>query len=64
MSNTATFCREQATIQRTAAAEATLENVRRQCDRAADSWDAMAVRAERTEKLRAARDAKTISIVE
>ncbi len=64
MSNTATFCREQASIQRHAAAAATLENVRQQCDRAAASWDAMATRAERTEKLRADREAKTLFIAE
>lgn len=64
MSNTATFCREQATLQRTASAQATLANVRQQCDRAAASWDAMAIRAERTEKLRADREAKTLAIAE
>lgn len=58
MSNDAAFFRQQATIQRTAAGEATLTNVREQCERAAASWEVMASRAERTEKLRADREAK------
>jgi hypothetical protein len=57
MSNDATFFRQQATTQRAAAAEADLDNVRERCERAASSWEAMASRAERTEKLRADRQA-------
>ncbi|WP_294352293.1 hypothetical protein [uncultured Sphingomonas sp.] len=55
MSNDAAFFRRQASTQRDAAADATLSNVRERCERAAASWDAMAVRAERTDKLRADR---------
>ncbi|MCP3735465.1 hypothetical protein M9979_11350 [Sphingomonas sp. RP10(2022)] len=58
MSNDATFFRQQALIQRTAASQATLENVRVQSERAAASWEVMASRAERTEKLRSDRQAK------
>ena len=53
MSNDAAFCRRQAMIQRGVADAATLDNVRLQSERAAASWDAMASRAERTERLRA-----------
>ena len=55
MSNDAAFFRRQAITQREAASAATLDNVRERCERAAASWDAMAVRAERTDKLRADR---------
>jgi hypothetical protein len=55
MSNESEHCRRQAETQRSAAAEATLANVRERCERAALSWDAMAVRAERTERLRTER---------
>ena len=61
VSNDATFFRQQAVIQRNVASEATLENVRVQSERAAASWDVMASRAERTEKLRADRQAKADS---
>ena len=52
MSSDALFFRRQATVQREAAAEATLTNVRERCERAAASWETMASRAERTDKLR------------
>lgn len=55
MSNHAAFCREQAEKQRADAAEASLTNVRERCERAASTWDVMATRAERAEKLRAGR---------
>ncbi|WP_019517702.1 hypothetical protein [Sphingomonas sp. Mn802worker] len=55
MSNDAAFFRRQASTQRDAASDATLSNVRERCERAAASWDAMAARAERTDKLRADR---------
>lgn len=55
MSNDAAFFRQQASTQRDAASDATLSNVRERCERAAASWDAMALRAERTDKLRADR---------
>ncbi len=47
MSRDAIFFRNQAEIERNNAADATLQNVRDRCERAAASWDAMAVRAER-----------------
>lgn len=59
MSNDSAFCRRQADIQRDIADAATLDNVRVQSQRAAASWEAMAVRAERTERLRADRIART-----
>lgn len=55
MTNDAAFCRKQADKHRADAAEAALDNVRERCERAASSWDVMAARAERTEKLRADR---------
>jgi hypothetical protein len=55
MSNDAAFFRRQADTQRVEASAATLDNVRERCERAAASWDAMALRAERTDKLRADR---------
>lgn len=57
MSNDALFCRDQAIQQRAHAADAVLTNVRERCERAASTWEAMAARAERTEKLRAQRQA-------
>ena len=56
MADTAAFYRERATIERANADLATLDNVRERCDRAANSWNAMAVRAERTQTLRATRE--------
>ncbi|HTG38975.1 hypothetical protein [Sphingomonas sp.] len=53
MANNATFYRDRATLERQNAADSTLENVRVRCERAAASWDAMAVRAERVERDRA-----------
>ncbi len=49
MSYDANFCRNQAATQRSDAATATLQNVRERCERAAASWDAMAIRAERVD---------------
>ena len=61
MSDNPQFFRARAAAERAAADEATLDNVRDRCDRAARSWEAMAARAERTEALRSAREAATIS---
>lgn len=46
------FYREQAERQQSAADEATLENVRARCQRAADAWTALADRSERAERAR------------
>lgn len=51
-SKSAAFCRRQAAEQHVAAAEAVLANVRERCVRAAASWEAMAARAELTERRR------------
>jgi hypothetical protein len=59
MSNESEHCRRQAATQRSAAAEATLANVRERCERAAVTWEAMAVRAERTERMRSERERAT-----
>lgn len=56
MADTAAFYRERAAAERANADVATLDNVRERCDRAASSWNAMAVRAERTQTLRATRE--------
>jgi len=48
------FYREQAAQQKAAADAATLQNVRERCQRAADSWTALAARSERAERQRAA----------
>ena len=58
MSRDAIFFRNQAEIERNNAADATLQNVRDRCERAAASWDAIAVRAERAELGRAAAAAR------
>jgi len=52
------FFRARAAEQHAAAASATLDNVRDRCERAARAWDEMAARAERTEVMRHAREAK------
>jgi hypothetical protein len=57
MSGDAEFFRKQANLERANAASATLDNVRDRCDRAASSWEAMAVRAERTQTMRQEREA-------
>jgi hypothetical protein len=57
MSGDAEFFRKQANLERANAANATLDNVRDRCDRAASSWEAMAVRAERTQTMRQEREA-------
>ena len=59
MSRDAIFFRNQAELERSNAADATLQNVRERCERAAASWDAMAVRAERAELGRAAAAARS-----
>ncbi|MBY8821933.1 hypothetical protein [Sphingomonas colocasiae] len=46
------FYQEQAALQQIAADNATLENVRERCQRAADTWAAFAARSERAEKAR------------
>lgn len=48
------FYREQAALQRAAAEAATLQNVRERCQRAADSWTALASKSEQVELQRAA----------
>ena len=57
MSDNALFYRKQAETERANAADAPLDNVRERCERAAQSWDAMAARAERTDTLRRQREA-------
>jgi hypothetical protein len=47
------FYQEQAAQQQAAAEAATLQNVRERCQRAADSWAALAERTERIENGRA-----------
>jgi hypothetical protein len=59
MSSDATFFRKQANQERSNAADATLDNVRDRCERASQSWEAMASRAERTEVMRDQRAAAT-----
>ena len=44
--------------------EALLDNVRDRCLRSEAAWSEMAARAERTEKMRAARDAEKAAIAE
>lgn len=57
MADTPDFYRARAEEQRTLSAEATLDNVRERCDRAASAWETMAVRAERTQVMRVQREA-------
>lgn len=45
--------REEAARQRTAAEASPLQNVRARCERAAQAWDALAVRSERADAARA-----------
>jgi len=49
------FFRRQAGLQREQAAAADLANVRERCERAAEAWEVMAERAEKSERLRAGR---------
>ncbi|MGR6331466.1 hypothetical protein ACU5AX_20585 [Sphingomonas sp. XXL09] len=44
--------RDEAARQRLAAEESTLQNVRERCERAAQAWDALAVRSERVDATR------------
>ena len=57
MSDNALFYRKQAETERNNATAAVLDNVRERCERAAQSWEAMASRAERTDTLRRQREA-------
>lgn len=50
MANDAAFYRDRAELERANAQTTNLSNVRERCERAAASWDAMAVRAERVAK--------------
>lgn len=59
MNDSPAFFRTRADAERAAADIATLSNVRERCDRAAQAWEAMAVRAERTQTLRLTREAAT-----
>ncbi len=59
MNDSPTFFRSRADAERAAADAATLDNVRDRCDRAAQAWEAMATRAERTQTLRLTREAAT-----
>ncbi|KQR88141.1 hypothetical protein [Sphingomonas sp. Leaf343] len=60
MSDDAAFYRNRAIVERTNSEAATLQNVKDRCDRAASTWEQMAVRAERTQVMRAQREgAKT-----
>ena len=58
MADNPEFYRARAAEQHAAADEAVLDNVKERCERAAAAWDAMAARAERTETMRHAREAK------
>lgn len=58
MADNPAFFRARAAEQYAAAKAATLANVRARCERAAHAWDEMAARAERTEAMRHAREAK------
>ena len=60
MADNPEFYRARAAEQHAAADEATLDNVKDRCERAAAAWDAMAARAERTETMRHAREAKAM----
>lgn len=44
--------RDEAVRQRLAAEQSTLQNVRERCERAAQAWDALAVRSERADATR------------
>ena len=59
MADDAQFYRARAEQERANAQAARLDNVRERCDRAATTWEAMAVRAEQTQVRRAAREAAT-----
>jgi hypothetical protein len=59
MADDAHFYRQRATAEQANADAALLDNVRERCQRAADSWSAMAIRAERTQTLRDTREAAT-----
>lgn len=52
------FCRARALDARTDAASATLDNVRERCLRAAQAWEVMADRAERTARMRERHEAE------
>lgn len=58
MADTCRFYRARAAEQRNAAVQATLDNVRERCERAALAWEVMADRAERTETLRLQREGR------
>ena len=49
------FFRRQAAVQREQATSSALALVRDRCERAASAWDALAVRAEKSERLRIGR---------
>ena len=55
------FYLERAAAARREANEATLDNVRERCLRAAAAWDEMAARAARTERMRAETEARKAS---
>ena len=59
MADNPQFYRARAAEQHSAADEATLDNVRDRCTRAAKAWETMADRAERTETMRHEREART-----
>ena len=59
MADNPQFYRARAAEQHEAASEATLDNVRERCSRAAKAWETMADRAERTETMRHEREART-----
>lgn len=60
MADEAAMYRKRAEDERSNAATATLSNVKDRCERAAQSWDAMAARIEHTQKLRAARESAVV----
>jgi hypothetical protein len=59
MADDANFYRQRAEAEQANADAASLDNVRDRCQRAANSWAAMAARAERTQTLRDTREAAT-----
>ena len=63
MADNPNFYRARAAEQHAAADEATLDNVRERCTRAARAWETMADRAERTETMRHEREARSGSVM-
>ena len=64
MADNPQFYRTRAAEQHAAADEATLDNVRDRCTRAARAWETMADRAERTETMRHEREARSAVVLD